>query len=342
MTQHRLTERRLLVALLATTMLLGIGKVVWPDLVPVSALTIPAMIGGWRLSVRSLALLGLGILVVLVLEVIRTPYARTALAALVVLLVLALGFYYARLRQQWGLTATQGMPILLDLRARVRALGEPPNLDEGWVLARALRSADDEAFRGDFTLAQRDGDEVQAMVVDVSGHGLSAAGRASQLAGAFGGLVQVLPASQALGACNDYLARQQWDRDYATAVHVVVDQTTGSGQVRCAGHPAPQVRRADGRWLDVAVRGRVLGLAQNSEFQAASVHLSAGDCLVMVTDGALDESAPDPWAGVHDLVARWLDEGGEPGTHALIGHSAEVEDDQTIMVLHRAQPAARR
>lgn len=339
MSQHRLTEPRLLAVLLATVVLLGVGKAVWPDLVPVSALTIPAMIGGWRLSVRSLVALSAGILVVLGVEIVRTPFARTALAAVVVVLVLALGFRYAGLRRQWGLTATQGMPILLDVRARVRALGEPPSLEDGWVLARSLRSADDEAFRGDFTLAQRDGDQVQAMVVDVSGHGLSVAGRASQLAGAFGGLVQVLPASQALNACNDYLVRQQWDHDYATAVHVVVDQATGGGQVRCAGHPPPQVRRADGGWHDVAVRGRVLGLAQSSEFDAVSVRLAAGDCLVMVTDGALDESEADPWAAVRAYVQRWLDEGAEPGTHALTGLTTAVEDDQTIVVLHRAQRA---
>ncbi len=321
--------------LVGLVVLMGVAKALWPDVVPVSILAIPAIIGGWRLSLRSLGILSVVILVVLAVEVWVSPGARTIWAAVVVVLIVGLGFRYATLRQRWGLSATKGMPILLELRDRVRELGEPPELDAGWVLSRALRSAGDEAFRGDFTLAQRDGSQVQAMVVDVSGHGLLVAGRATQLAGAFGGLIQVLPAERTLEACNDYVVRQQWDRDYATAVHVVLDQASGSGRALCAGHPPPQVRRADGRWHELAVRGRVLGLSKGARFEPTQFRLEPGDSVVLVSDGALDEATADPWNGVHAAVERWLADGARMGTHPLRPLSTVVDDDQTIVALHR-------
>lgn len=335
MRHQRLSERSVLAGLVVLLVVLAVAELVWPSSVPVSALVVPAIVAGWRLSWRLLVPLSVVIVALLAIEVSRTPTTRTVLATAGVLLVLAMGLRYASLRRRWGLTATQGMPILLDLRDRVRALGEPPALAPGWVLARALRSAGDEAFRGDFTLAQRDGDQVQAMVVDVSGHGLSAAGRGTQLAGAFGGLIQTLPASVTLQACNDYLVRQQWDRDYATAVHVVVDQSTGRGWVRCAGHPAPQVRRADGQWDVVAVQGRVLGLSPAPHFVPTDLELAEGDCVVMVSDGVLDETTAEPWTGAREYVEGWLAAGAAPGTHALPRIGADVDDDQTIVVVHR-------
>jgi hypothetical protein len=155
MSPPRLSERQALAALVLTVVVMGAANVLWPDVIPVSILVVPAIIGGWRLSRRSLVILTAVIMAVLLLEVWVSPSARTAWEAAVVVLVVGLGHRYATLRQRWGLSATQGMPILLELRGRVRALGEPPQLDEGWVLARALRSAGEAAIRGDFTLAQR-------------------------------------------------------------------------------------------------------------------------------------------------------------------------------------------
>ena len=325
----------MLLALVALVMVLGVATSVWPNGMPVSILTIPAIIGGWLLSRPSLALVSGLIMVFVVVDLWTSPDARSAWAAAIVVLVTGLGFRYATLRERWGLSATQGMPILLETRERVRGLGEPPPLGDGWVMARALRSAGDQAFRGDFTLTRRAGPQVQAMVVDVSGHGLSVAGRATQLAGAFGGLIQVVPAHTTLAACNNYVASQGWDHEYATAVHVVLDETTGVARVACAGHPAPEVRRADGGWERVVVRGPVLGLAPDSSFDVVDVAIGPGDCLVMVSDGALAEHSDDPWGAAHGAVEQWLRAGAVSGTHPLPPLSSVADDDQTILVLHR-------
>lgn len=320
--------------LVVVVLLLGAGKVLWPEAVPVSALTIPAIIGGWRLPRRYVLVLGAVIAVVLVVELIVSPAGRSFGAAAIVVAVWLLAMRYARLRESWGLGARTGMGILLDLRTRVRAQGEPPEMGAGWVMSRALRSAGDEAFRGDFTLAHRDDACAQAMIVDVSGHGVDVAARAVQVAGAFGGLIGVVGPAETLAACNTYVVKQHWDREYATAVHAVVDERSGRVTVRCAGNPPPRIRRADGSWEPVEVAGPVLGLSGAGEFDPVTVTLRGGDALVLVSDGCLDELADDPWCPVAGTVDTWVGAGASAGALEVPPEGGSG-DDQTVLVIAR-------
>lgn len=342
MSGRRLSERQLFTVLLLLVVAIGLGKVLWPDLVPVSALAIPVIVGGWRLSRSWLVALSVAVVVLLVVELVGSPFARSYLAAAVVGVVVVLALRYSSLREQWGLRPRAGMALLLSVRDQLRAQGEPPPLPRGWVMARALRSADDAAFRGDFTLAHREADLVQVVVVDVSGHGLGVASRAMQLAGAFGGLVGVVPAERTLQACNEYLVRQQWDHDYATAVHLAIDLQTGIGEVRAGGHPAPRLRRADGTWVEVSAAGPILGLSSAARFEPTRVHVGPGDVLVLVTDGLLDEAsggADDEWGPVVATVEQWLAEGAPPGTRVPPLQSGRPDDDGTLVLVGR--PVAR-
>ncbi len=339
MTWPRLSDRQVLALLVAFAVLLGIGTYLWPDIDPVSALTIPVVIGGWRLSRRSMLVLGTVVVIVLAFEVLMSPVARTMVAAGVVLAMVGLSYRYAWLRERWGLSATTGMQILLDVRDRVRAQGDPPELKPGWHMARALRSARGAAFRGDFTLAHRRGPLVQAMVVDVSGHGLAVATRSMQLAGAFGGLIGVVPPDALLRACHDYLADQDWDRDYATAIHLVVDMDSATAEVRCAGHPPAQVRRVDGRWESVPAGGPILGLHPDPRFPPAQVVLEPGDLVVLASDGVLDERAEDPWAALRTAVGRWVARGHpDIADRELDTVRPATADDQAVVVVRRDSP----
>lgn len=342
MTRRRLSERQLLVVLMLVSVALALGRVRWPDHVPVSTQAIPLIIGGWRLSLRSLVALSAVVGVALVVELARSPVSRSFLAAAVVVVVAGLAFRYVLLRERWGLRPRAGMALLLNIRDRIRAQGEPPALTGGWVMARALRSAGDEAFRGDFTLVHVDDDRLQVMVVDVSGHGLGVASRSTQLAGAFGGLIGVVPAEQTLDACNDYLVRQQWDHDYATAVHLDLDLESGLGHLRSAGHPAAGVRRVDAAWERIEPNGPILGLSRAARFDPAPVQLDRGDVLVLVSDGSLAEDANDPaeeWAPVVTAVEHWLADGARGGTHELPLTPHRPNDDQTIVVVGQVAPA---
>jgi hypothetical protein len=335
MSRPRVPERRLLGILIVLVVLLGAAKLAWPDVVPVSALTIPMMLAGWRLSTRSVLVLTALVAAVLAVDLVNNPVTRSFLAAAVVGLVCVLAYRYAALRAGWGMSMTVGVPLLLDIRDRVRAQGEPPALPSGWVMARALRSAGEAAMRGDFTLAQRSGEHLQVMVVDVSGHGVDVGPRAVQVAGAFGGLMDVLGPDELMRACNDYLVRQGWERHYATAVHAMLDLGSGEGSVRVAGHPSPQVRRGDGSWHEARPKGPLLGLVTDAVFVPAPVRLEPGDALVLVSDGALDERGDDPWAGAVRTVERWMSDGIPAGSQQMPPDAHASSDDQTIVVVHR-------
>ncbi|MGB9375329.1 MAG: PP2C family protein-serine/threonine phosphatase [Jiangellales bacterium] len=335
MSGARVSERRALGVLVAVVVALGIGKVVAPDAVPVSALALPMVVAGWRLDRRSVLVLSGVVVAALAAALVTSPYPRTWLAAGVVVVACLLALRYASLRRRWGLSATVGVPLLLDIRDRVRAQGEPPVLPAGWVMARALRSAGGEAMRGDFTLAHRSGECLQVMVVDVSGHGVDVGPRAVQVAGAFGGLMGVLEPDDLMRACNDYLLRQEWQRHYATGVHAAVDLSTGETSVRVAGHPAPQVRSVHGSWAPVPSKGPVFGLVPDAAFVPASVRLAPGDMLVMVSDGALDERSDAPWAGAVATVELWVGDGIPSGSHQMPAVAHASSDDQTIVVVHR-------
>lgn len=336
MTVGPLSDRQVLALLVVVSVLLGMAKVTWPEFEPVSALAIPVVIGGWRLSRRSMLALGAVVGVILAVEVWRSPVGRTAIAAGVVLVMVGLAYRYASLRERWGLSATTGMQLLIDMRDRVRAQGNPPILPPGWHMARVLRSARGAAFRGDFTLAHHRGSIVQAMVVDVSGHGLAVASRSMQLAGAFGGLIGVVPAEALLRSCHDYLADQGWDRDYATAIHLVVDTDTCAAEVWCAGHPPAQLRRADGRWESVPASGPILGLHPDPTFRPAQAWLEPGDLVVLASDGVLDERADDPWAALHMAVDRWVARGYLDVTDADLDTVRPASsDDQAVVLVRR-------
>jgi hypothetical protein len=335
MSRPRVSERRLLGILTALIVLLGVGKLVGPDVVPVSALTIPMMVAGWRLSPRSVLFLTALAAAVLAVDLVSTPVARSFLAAAVVGVVCVLAYRYAALRAGWGMSMTVGVPLLLDIRDRVREQGEPPELPPGWVMARALRSAGEAAMRGDFTLVHLCGAHLQVMVVDVSGHGVDVGPRAVQAAGAFGGLMGVLQPDDLMRACNDYLLRQEWERHYATAVHADVDLSTGEVSVRVAGHPQPQVRSVNGTWQSVLSKGPLFGLVPHADFVPTSVQLEPGDVLVMVSDGALDERSDAPWAGAMRAVEQWVGDGIPSGSHQMPAVAHASSDDQTIVVVHR-------
>ena len=101
-------------------------------------------------------------------------------------------------------------------------------------------------FSGDFVVSTTRGELLEVALVDVSGKGIDAGTRALLLSGAFGGLLGVVPVEEFLPSANRYIRRQDWDDDFATVVHVVIDMQTGEFDVRTAGHP-PAIQFDAGR-----------------------------------------------------------------------------------------------
>lgn len=311
-----------------------------PELMPVSALVLPVMVAGWQLSPRSVVVLAVVVAASVAVAVLGNPVGRTFVAAAVVAGVVALAHWYAVLRQRAGLAPGLGLDILVELRDGLRRQGELALQPDGWTVGRTIRSARGAGMRGDFTLALVADGVLQVVLVDVTGHGPDVAARASQLSGAFGGLLGAVPPDELLTRCNDYLSRQRWRRTFATAVHAAVDLAGGSVDVFCAGHPPPYLRQSDGTWTVGEASGPLLGLHEDVRYRAGTLHLAPGDCLLLASDGVLDPDTDAPLAPVRAAVDRWAGRAVRQVDDTLLaGLPDDPKDDQSLVLVRRDAPA---
>ncbi len=328
-------ERLTLLVLVLAVAVLTATALVWPQFLPTSALVLPVMVAAWRLSPRGVVVLAAFVAVSLAVQLARLPVGRTVWSTVVVVLSVLLAHRYASLRQRAGLAPGLGLDILLELRDGLHSLGELPTQPEGWTVVRALRTARDVGMSGDFTLAHSSAGVLQVVLVDVGGHGPGVAARASQLSGAFGGLLGAVPPERLLPCCNDYLLGRGWRETFATAVHLAVDLASGQARVWSAGHPPARLRSADGSWRPAPSSGPLLGLVDAPAFTSAELQLETGDTVVLLSDGLLDE-AEQIAHPVRVAVDAWA---GEPRTDAheplLAAMPPAGRDDQSLMLVRR-------
>jgi hypothetical protein len=241
------------VALLGAALLLGLGIVARPDVVPPGSLLVPMVIGNIVLGPRWLPWFVVAVLGVLVMAVALTPQAIDSrrVFGIVVSFVVGLIILVASFRRtRLGVAGARGESMLVDLRDRISKQGRLPQLPDDWYAEVAMRSAGGSSFAGDFMVASSVPEEhkLQMAVVDVSGKGEQAGTRSLLLSGAFGGLLGALPPEDFLPAANSYLMRQDWPEGFATAVHLSLDLATGEFELRSAGHPpAVQLHAGSGR-----------------------------------------------------------------------------------------------
>ncbi|MEJ7689302.1 MAG: PP2C family protein-serine/threonine phosphatase [Nocardioidaceae bacterium] len=243
--------------------------------------------------------------------------------------------------QRLGVAATRGESMLIDLRDRLATQSRLPRLPSGWHAEAVMRSAGGASFSGDFIVAAKthQGRMLEVVVVDVSGKGVNAGTRALLLSGAFGGLLGSLPPGDFLPAANEYLMRQEWGEGFATAVHLAVDLKTGEFEVRTAGHPpAVQFHAGAGRWSVHWTEGPVLGLIDAATYTVYSGRMSAGDVLLMYTDGLVETPTRDIAYGIDKLVGeaeRLVQHGFVNGASRLVSSVDTESDDRALLLLHR-------
>lgn len=323
--------------------LLGIG-VVGLDVIPVSALIIPMVLGNQILGPRTLPWLvvfTLGVLVVglAVSEAVLDGrrIAGIVLTFLIGLIILVSSFRRSRL----GVAGSRGESMLVDLRERIARQSQMPVLPGEWYAEAVMRSAGGSSFAGDFIVASKSPDQrsLEVAVVDVSGKGEQAGTRSLLLSGSFGGLLGALPPEQFLTAANDYLLRQDWSEGFATAVHLSLELDTGRFELRSAGHPpAVQLLAGSGRWAIHDAEGPVLGLIADARFEVRTGTLNHGDGLLMYTDGLVETPERDIALGIDRLLGqgeRMLRKGFEHGAHRLIDELESMSDDRALFLLHR-------
>ena len=308
-----------------------VGAVQLPSWFPAATAALWLMLGGFFLRLRYLlayfVVVGVAVATAVTLRHTGAPQPGVVLAlVLAALLVLA----YARSRERVGIQGTLGESMLVDLRDRLLAQGEVPPLDPGWRVETVLRAAYGDSFSGDFLVATRSGPHepgerrLELALVDVSGKGQAAGTRALMLSGAFGGLLGAMPTAEFLPAANRYLLRQAWDEGFATAVHVAVDQSTGTFAVRAAGHPpAAHFHSGSGIWeVVLGGRGPLLGVFDEPDFPVHTGCLLPGDALLLSTDGLVEDRGRDIGLGIDRLLGA----AERAATYGFAGGAARILD----------------
>lgn len=329
-------------ALVALTLVLGAVAIVWPSGVPLFVLIVPLVLGGLSLTSAPLMWLVTAVLFTLAVGVVARGVDAQVLVTIAVFLVIAaLMLALGRSRTRLGVAGTTGESMLVDLRDRLAAQGELPPLPRGWEIEMVTRPAEGGAFSGDFVVsaATSQPDRLELALVDVSGKGLDAGTRALLLSGAFGGLLGSLPPAEFLVAANAYLQRQDWNEGFATAIHVVVDLSTGTYEVRSAGHP-PLVHYSagSGRWTVVDTGGVALGVQDLVKYDPAMGELRRGDALLLYTDGVVESPRRELSDGIDWLqgqAERLVASGFRHGARKLVDAVGSADDDRALLLIWR-------
>lgn len=137
---------------------------------------------------------------------------------------------------------------------------------------------------------------VRFIVGDVRGKGIAGVEQAARVIRAFRQSAAVEPTlAQVAQAMDSYLAEFFGPEEFVTAVLVDVTDANRFHLVNC-GHPAPMLHRAGGGLTVLATPSNQplgLGLAGTSIYRAVSAPWSAGDRLLLYTDGLSEARDPD-------------------------------------------------
>jgi Stage II sporulation protein E (SpoIIE) len=335
---HLTRDRNALIGLIVITAALAISAPASQTWFSPSAVVLTVLAGGLILRLRSLGVLLGVVAAALVYDAIAVGFRKVGPGVIATILITAiLAIVLARSRQRLGVKGLRGEQMLLELRDRLRRHGEMPELPKGWDAKVVLLQAGGSSFGGDFVVSVCDGKTLEVALVDVSGKGVDAGTRALMLSGAFGGLLGSVEPDRFLPACNDYLHRQRWDEGFVTAVHLVIDLTTGDYVVESAGHPpAVQFDGGSGTWRVSSAKGIVLGVVPQMTAEPERGTLRRGDALLLYTDGLVEAPGRDLDAGIDRLVGeaeRLVPKGFSEGAEELVAEMAAARDDDCALVL---------
>src|SRR6188472_732433 len=341
-----ITQSSLLIALGLVTFWIGWG---WPRL-PFSVYAPFVVVGGLYLTPVAFLVVGgtfIAEMAALTVKAAQIPDSANQLPQVIALVALAIVIIImsatSRSRARLGVQGSRGESMFVDLRDRLRAFGELPELPGGWHAETAVESAYGQSFSGDFVVATRspDGRWFEVVLVDVSGKGVQAGTRSLLLSGALGGLLGEQEPNRFLTAANNYLLRQNWDEGFATAVHVSIDLATGDYTIGSAGHPpAVQFNNGSGRWEVLGeAAGPLLGVIDDATYIRSYRRLGRGDALVLYTDGVVESRFRDLTVGVDRMLgaAERLVRGGFAGGAKRLCASARAgeTDDRAVVMIWR-------
>jgi sigma-B regulation protein RsbU (phosphoserine phosphatase) len=126
-------------------------------------------------------------------------------------------------------------------------------------------------------------------VADVSGHGIPSA----LVMTAFRALLRTKARGKMgpvniANTINRLLPEFTGDNHFVTVLYVILDTSSGNLTYISCGHPPPLLLRTEGGVEKLDQQNTALGVFQNLHFVDAQIQMTAGDILVLYTDGVIE------------------------------------------------------
>ena len=164
---------------------------------------------------------------------------------------------------------------------------------EGWLRASGSSVASHQVGGDYFDVARVTETCWSLVVADVSGKGVSSALLASLFQGALITATDVPRAmTQRMERLNRFLIDRTGGEKYATVFYGLVHQDGRTIFINAA-HPPPLVVRTDGSVVELEANGMPVGLLEEAQFPVVEWHLSAGDKVVIYSDGVTEAEGSD-------------------------------------------------
>jgi len=136
-----------------------------------------------------------------------------------------------------------------------------------------------------FDVVELSGGRHGFFVGDVAGKGIAASLLATLLQGVFYTTAALdIPIAEVTKRVNQFLCERSSEDRYATLFYGILDPA-GNLEYVNAGHVPPLVRRSSGELTELSSSNFPVGMFQEADFNSARVSLSAGDYLVIYSDG---------------------------------------------------------
>jgi phosphoserine phosphatase RsbU/P len=228
------------------------------------------------------------------------------------------------------------------------AIGAVPGLDVGGAYRPA---GDGSEVGGDFYDVFRAGLQTWGVVLgDVCGKGASAAVVTALARYTVRAEALHVSSPGAVLAGLHHALLTYYPETFCTVLFVLLDQIPEGHRLTMAtgGHPLPLCRRADGSIETLGRPGRFLGMAETPNVSESSAVLSAGDMMVLYTDGVTEAHRGDAFFGETGIAEVLAASAGQPAqavadgvvAAALAFQHGAARDDIAVVVV--SKPPARR
>jgi len=298
--------------------------------------------GSWRREFRVVVASGILFLVVAALETVHVPIHLEHYAMLLFMSTVGFAVIRRMLATERRFAAvSRDLEIAREIQRSILP-GSPPDIPGLRVAACYLPMSE---VGGDFyDFDSRLAGGLGLIVADVSGHGVPAALVASMVKIGFAAETERHDQPALVLQNINRMLCGQFAGAFVSASCAFISALDRRLYYASAGHPAPMLRRRDGRMEALGESGLLLAIDAGAEYAATEIRLAPGDRLFFFSDGLIEaRNAGDEFFGdkrLEQLLA--LHAADAPGTfiervvaalQSWVGPGASLQDDVTAVVV---------